>query len=206
MSTCILPDPILLVENSELIFPDFLSSLSAFQTIGALPDFADKLVDYAYDRQAIWDPANGPRYLQALKDIASSRSSESLQTKVVLLESQGQMTQGALDEACGYFKIEQSHIKELNDEHVLGRFNVLYEDCGPAEKTKAREMLNRIGIAKSSARLQAVASQSTLHPTHSLNATHMQQTLFIAFKISCFCSTSNSAIWVILMSNVLTSI
>ena len=115
----------------------------------------------------IWDPVNAPRYLQSLQNIASSRQSEDLQTKVVLLESQGFLTSGALEEAYRYFDIDPVHGDVLTEDHILGRFNSRYEDCGMEEKYRAREVLRNIAVAKNSSRLQAVATQgmhSSLSP------------------------------------------
>lgn len=136
------------------------SENSSYQAIGAVSDFADGLVSFSYDRQAIWDPLNTPQYLQSLQDIATTRQSEDLQNKVAMLKSQGFATAADLEELYGYFSVEKTRISDLSEDQLIERFNCLHEDSGPDEKSRARETLHRIGIATNSSRLRAIATQS----------------------------------------------
>lgn len=64
------------------------TSISCFAALGALGDFSDPLVGFAYDRQSE-DVANIPYYFDCLSQLAAGRQSEFLSIKVSTLASAG---------------------------------------------------------------------------------------------------------------------
>lgn len=58
-------------------------------TLGAVADFSDELIDFCYNRQSQCDPVQTSHYFDCLQSIANARSSESLQIKASMLESEG---------------------------------------------------------------------------------------------------------------------
>jgi ubiquitin carboxyl-terminal hydrolase 25 len=49
-----------------------------YATLGAVNDFSDELIAFAYDRQRDCDPQNSPYYLEGLKGIGEGRGSADL--------------------------------------------------------------------------------------------------------------------------------
>ncbi|KAI7287681.1 cysteine proteinase [Hortaea werneckii] len=131
-----------------------------FASLGSLPDFADNLVEFAYDRQAMCDPERLPYYFECLQVISESRQTEQLQMKVATLESQDLVSRRDLHAAYRYLNIPQSEASKLDDQRVLELFQAQQPDLGPAGAEEARQALYRIGTARQSQILINASRQS----------------------------------------------
>ncbi|KAF2859589.1 cysteine proteinase [Piedraia hortae CBS 480.64] len=82
------------------VFRDNAGIKAQAHSLGALPDFPDAWISFAYDCQTNTDPNNKAYYMECLKNISLARDSVDLQTKFSLLSSQGNLTCGELLEVC----------------------------------------------------------------------------------------------------------
>lgn len=128
--------------------------------MGALSDFADSLVDFAYERQVQCDALNEPYYYECIQSIAKQRGSEELQLKTTMLESKGLVSRRDLSEAYRYFHLP-SDGGAADDDRIYNMFQAQHADLGAQEQEKAREMLGRIGRRRGS-KLLINASQQTI--------------------------------------------
>lgn len=133
---------------------------SYFASLGALSDFADSLVDFAYERQVQCDALNEPYYYECIQSIAKQRGSEELQLKATMLESKGLVSRRDLSEAYRYFHLP-SDGGAADDDRIYNMFQAQHADLGAQEQEKAREMLGRIGRRRGS-KLLINASQQTI--------------------------------------------
>lgn len=88
------------------------------------------------------------------------RNSEALETKAVILESQGQVAQKDIDNAYRYFGFEPSHAPFLNDNHILETYRARLPDLGSNEQTVAKDNLRRIANVTNSEILKSIVSRS----------------------------------------------
>lgn len=124
-----------------------------YAALGALADFSDELLIYAYERQRGVDPENAPFYLECLQEIASSRQSETLQTRVAVVESSGEVSRRDIQQAYQYFQVDSA----WDDGSIIGAFQARAADA-PMQEAEARQHLRVIGIARQSESIQAAAS------------------------------------------------
>lgn len=137
-----------------------LTANSYFASIGAQPDFADSLVEFAFDRQSLCDPERRPYYLECLQVIRESRNSESLSTKVAVLQSEGLVSRRDLRSAYSQLNIPIHEAHAANDERILNLFQVRVSDLSPSAARESREALATIGLYKGSERLIKAAMQT----------------------------------------------
>ncbi|KAL5470321.1 hypothetical protein PMIN07_001825 [Paraphaeosphaeria minitans] len=128
--------------------------------LGALSDFADRLLIFAYDRQVANDPINTPYYFECLRDLAKGRNSETLDTQSAILESQGLFTRQDVTQAYRTLGIDPSHGPALSDDIITNQFKARLSDIGPRQVEEARSALRIIGLAKDSDMIQRAASNS----------------------------------------------
>jgi ubiquitin carboxyl-terminal hydrolase 25/28 len=127
--------------------------------LGAVGDFADELIIFAYERQHECDPKNRPYYLECLQGIAKGRGSADLHEKSVMAVSLGEHTLTEVEAAYRFFAIEPD--TREGDDHIIG----LYEsriDSAPRQKDEARECLLIIGQARNSQKIQTVAMENPM--------------------------------------------
>ncbi|KAF2166323.1 hypothetical protein M409DRAFT_66774 [Zasmidium cellare ATCC 36951] len=129
---------------------------SYFASLGALPDFADSLVEFAYDRQSLCHPEQRPYYFESLQVIAENRNTEQLQVKVATLASEDIVSRRDLSAAYRNLQVTASD----DDERVLNLYHVLISDAGPSQQDDARQALYKIGLARGSQRLIKAAQQT----------------------------------------------
>lgn len=96
------------------------------------------------------DPVDAARYFQALKEVASERRSELLETKAVLLESQGQMSAKDIDDAYRHLGFDPAHATVLTNDHIISSYQSRLRDVGQAEQARLRESLKIVGDARHS--------------------------------------------------------
>ncbi|KAF2717641.1 cysteine proteinase [Polychaeton citri CBS 116435] len=127
-----------------------------FAGLGALSDFNDALVEFAYDRQFAVDPTSQPLWLSHLQQIASDRQSDSLQIKVATLASMGYVSRKDLDDA--YREIGVSAYD--SDERILNLFQAVLPDSSLERQNTLRSMLSKIGTFRDSQALKNAATQT----------------------------------------------
>ncbi|KAF2685800.1 cysteine proteinase [Lentithecium fluviatile CBS 122367] len=128
--------------------------------LGAVGDFADELLSFAYRRQMAVDEANAPYYFECLQDLAVGRGSESLQGEVAVLASQGCFKRSEVTFAYRYFDIEPAHAHAINDDHIIGVFRSRLADISQATAQESRRQLQIIGLARGSDTIKQAASDS----------------------------------------------
>ncbi|KAF4556212.1 Ubiquitin carboxyl-terminal hydrolase-like protein 8 [Elsinoe fawcettii] len=129
-----------------------------YASLGAMRDFADELIIFAYERQVDCDPQNGPYYFDCLQDLARGRTSETLVMKTSFLEGQGVVGKKAVEEAFAYFSIDLK--SNLTDQMIVDRYRSRMEDTASSQQPHAREMLKRIGTVRQSRLLIDAASDT----------------------------------------------
>lgn len=77
-----------------------------FASLGALDDFTDDFIAWAYDRQRECDPQNSPYYLDCLYGIATGRKSSDLETKFSIATSTGELRLTEIEAAYKYFVLD----------------------------------------------------------------------------------------------------
>jgi ubiquitin carboxyl-terminal hydrolase 25/28 len=110
---------------------------------------------FAYDRQAICDPAQTPYYFDCLQSISDHRQSEDLQVKVATLQSQGMVSQRDLRAAYRFLDVNPGD----TDDHIANKFSVRQSNSGSQAQEAGREALQKIGMARASQRLIRAAKQ-----------------------------------------------
>ena len=137
-----------------------LTARRYFASLGALPDFADSLIEFAYDRQSLCDPEKISYYFECLQIITQSRGTEQLQMKVATLESQDIVSRRDLSAAYRYLNIQPGDAKELSDERVVQLFQAQQPDLGATAAEEARRALYKIGSFRHSQLLINASRQS----------------------------------------------
>lgn len=126
--------------------------------LGALSDFADSLLIFAFQRQVTVDPLNQPYYFECLKDLAKGRQSEVLLTESVTLESLGYVTREDVTQAYRTLGIDPSHAHALSDELITSQFSSRLSDISRHQVQEARNALRIVGIARRSELMKRTAS------------------------------------------------
>ncbi|RKF56885.1 Ubiquitin carboxyl-terminal hydrolase 2 [Erysiphe neolycopersici] len=130
-----------------------------YASLGAVEDFTDELLAWAYDRQCECDPCNKPYYLDCLEGLARGRNSYHLQTKVAMATSTGDYGTNAIEEAYNYFELSSS--SKDSDEYIIS----LYEariSLLPGQKEMAQCCLKKIAKHRNSSTLDALANDQTM--------------------------------------------
>ncbi|KAI9807762.1 MAG: hypothetical protein M1825_005067 [Sarcosagium campestre] len=130
----------------------------AYARLGALGDFSNRLLIFAYERQRTTDPENASYYFDCLRALTKQRDSEELDTQIALIESSGQVSQLDIDRAYEYLGIEPRS-RGIADEHVIGTFQARLSDA-PRQAAEMRHHLAVIGIARNSEAIKSVASNN----------------------------------------------
>ena len=134
--------------------------------LGAVNDFTDDLIMFAYDRQRECDSQNSPYYLECLQGIANGRKSVELQEKSVMAISMGEHTLTEIENAYKFFTIDPD--TNAGDEHVIGVYQSRIE-AAPRQKEEARECLLVIGQARQSKRILSVANDKAMSVQEALD-------------------------------------
>ncbi|KAK2628937.1 hypothetical protein QTJ16_002040 [Diplocarpon rosae] len=130
-----------------------------FQSLGAVDDFTDELLSWAYDRQCKCDPANKPYYFDCLEDIAKGRQSSDLQMKVTMAISIGEYGLKTLEEAYGLFGLLPDTSE--GDDHVMGLYKSRIASA-PKQKSEAMAALLVIAKHRNSEQIEALAKDNTV--------------------------------------------
>ena len=130
----------------------------SYASLGAVADFHDELIYFAYDRQITADGWHVPYYLECLQIIAKGRDSEHLSTKAAIEESQGRTSLRDVRLAYEHLGLNH-HDKTISQENIVGCFQARLADA-PKQESELRRDLGIIGIDRGSAYIQDVAAQS----------------------------------------------
>jgi hypothetical protein len=156
---------------------------AAYVGLGIVPDAADQLVRYAYERQVAQDQTNIPYYFGFLRDVALERRSELLETKLSLEESIGRFSAHALEQAFQSFGISRQDA--LDDDNIIGMFRSRLMDM-PAHEGELRQNLRIVGNWRQSDKILAVADNGKQHRffvniklTNAVIETHEQALQFL---------------------------
>ena len=140
--------------------PDTNAQLPFYNSLGALPDFSDSLVEYAYDRQTLCDPERQYYYFECLQEITDSRHTEQLQMKVATLESQDVVSRRDISAAYRYLNIPLHEGAQHQDARLLDLFQARQSDLGQSAQEEARTHLYKLGVARGSQLLINASRQS----------------------------------------------
>jgi ubiquitin carboxyl-terminal hydrolase 25/28 len=143
-----------------------------YEGLGALHDFSDELIVFAYERQRESDPSNRPYYLECLQGISKGRNSEELQEKSVMAVSMGEHTMSDIEDAYKFFAIDPNI--DFGDEHIIGLYKSRI-DAAPRQKEEARQFLLTIGQARNSERIQEVANDRDMSVDEALEYLNVAQ-------------------------------
>jgi ubiquitin carboxyl-terminal hydrolase 25/28 len=135
-----------------------LDEQSWYAGLGCLGDFSDDLISFGFDRQIFTDKDNAPYYFDCLVAIAKKRKSETLEMKMVMLESEGHYGRQDVVNAYKYFTLDPRQANELTDLYIRGVFESRIESIPKASEAEAREKLRLIGVARGSQALLEAAS------------------------------------------------
>ena len=135
-----------------------LSMFSYYAGLGAVGDFSDALLLFAYTRQVYADIANSTYYFECLQSIAIGRESPMLGEQVQILASQGQCNRKEVANAYSCLGIDPHHASILSDDVVIGRFKARLQDISPTLVEESRNALRTIGYARQSEKIIQEAS------------------------------------------------
>ncbi|KAF2849315.1 ubiquitin C-terminal hydrolase-like protein [Plenodomus tracheiphilus IPT5] len=131
-----------------------------YASLGAIGDFADALVLFAFSRQVETDLPNQSYYFECLQDLAVGRNSEMLQTQVSLMASKGIISKRDLDAAYKSFGIDPAHAGAIGDDHIIGCFRARLSDISPLQAEEARRQLRILGDARDSEKIRGEAADA----------------------------------------------
>src|SRR5690606_12658528 len=105
---------------------DYLSASAkewspSYSVLGCLPDMADSVLRWAYDKQVSCDPQETPKYLDALLDLSKGRDSIELQEYVMMERSRGILSATDIRNAYAEFGTQDTG---LSDENLITLFEI----------------------------------------------------------------------------------
>jgi ubiquitin carboxyl-terminal hydrolase 25/28 len=130
-----------------------------YASLGAVDDFTDDFLMWAYERQCESDPPNRPYYLDCLRGLAGGRKSSELEMKVAMAASEGELGLQEIENAYRFFALDPS--TREGDEYIIGVYNSRIESA-PRQKDEARHSLHVIAKARNSQKIEAVANDRAM--------------------------------------------
>lgn len=134
--------------------PFFASS--HYASLGAVGDFSDTLIFWAYERQRACDMENNPYYFECLTGIAMGRRSDMLNFEVAKARSEGAYT---LTDVAGCYKSFNITPGVADEDLIIGVFRSRLSDA-PRQEHQMRADLKTIGLALKSQKIVAVSEKS----------------------------------------------
>lgn len=128
-------------------------------SLGAVDDFTDTLLIWAYDRQCLCDPENKPYYLDCLSDLARGRGSPDLEIRVALAASAGELSWKDIEHAYKFFNLEVEYVE--SDNHIIGIYNSRIASA-PRQKDEAKQCLMVVAKHRKSEAIEAIANDKTM--------------------------------------------
>ena len=136
--------------------------------LGALADFHDELLRFAYTCQVSCDPKNIPYYLECLQVLAVGRESEDLQTLAAIEQTEGRISLKDVRNAYSHLGLDANN-RQLSDETIIGNFHARISDA-PKQEAELRNDLRVIGESRLSEKIRLAASQGELYDTFCVQA------------------------------------
>ena len=130
----------------------------SYASLGAVLDFHDDLLIYAYEQQVATDHKNVKCYLECLQSLQAGRGSETLQIKVDIEAANDRISFRDVRKA--YRDLDIDPRANIDDGTVVGIFNSRVADA-PKQEDEMRRALRILGVHRSSQRIQIAASQGT---------------------------------------------
>ncbi|KAF2085319.1 cysteine proteinase [Saccharata proteae CBS 121410] len=141
-----------------------------YASLGAIEDFSDDLLGFAFDRQVATDPENTPYYFECLEGLAHGRNSESLDIKRVTLRSEGFFSRSDVTKACEYFGLgDVTFGRGVTDEEIINIFQLRLADTTPGLHHEVREHLRVIGQYRQSEVINDTAADTIKSPDQAFN-------------------------------------
>lgn len=131
-----------------------------FASLGAVGDFVDSLISFAYRRQSEVDKANAPYYLECFQEIAIGRNSDALQYEVAMLASQDTPNRRDLETAYRSLGLDPSHVSNLSDRFIIDQARSRLPDISAPQREEIRRHLRIIGNARQSEEIKREANES----------------------------------------------
>ncbi|CAN9125623.1 unnamed protein product [Alternaria alternata] len=131
-----------------------------YASLGAVGDFDDSLILFAFSRQGAVDIENKAYYFECLQDLATGRQSDMLGMQVAMLASQGLTSKREAERAYQYFGIDPTHASVIGDDHIIGCFRSRLADVSVIQAEEARKQLRVLGDVRESDKIRAEASGS----------------------------------------------
>jgi len=131
-----------------------------FASLGAVGDFVDSLISFAYRRQSEVDKDNAPYYLECFQEIAIGRNSDSLQYEVAMLASKDTPNRRDLETAYRSLGLEPAHASTLSDRFIIDQARSRLPDISPPQREEIRRFLRVIGNARQSEEIKREANES----------------------------------------------
>ncbi|KAF2278384.1 cysteine proteinase [Westerdykella ornata] len=128
--------------------------------LGALSDFSDSLLLFAFTCQARADPLNGPYYFECIQQIAIGRKSDDLETYVQVLASEGYASRQEVAKAYRILGMDINSHSSESDDNIIGVFRSRLQDISPDAVQEARNALRVIGGARMSEKIRQAASDT----------------------------------------------
>jgi ubiquitin carboxyl-terminal hydrolase 25/28 len=129
--------------------------------LGALGDFSDNLLRFAFDRQVESDPYGMPFYFDCFKGLADKRGTEAMLMERVMLESQDYYGRDEIAKAYRYFMIEPHESQSLSDDQIRGLFETRLSSSASWQDQEIREKLKIIARSRGSKDLEDTAANGT---------------------------------------------
>ncbi|KAF1929045.1 cysteine proteinase [Didymella exigua CBS 183.55] len=131
-----------------------------YASLGAVGDFVDPLIRFAYRRQSAVDTPNAPYYLECFQEIAIGRNSNMLQYEVAMLASQDVPNRRDLESAYRSIGLDPAHGTTLSDQFIIDQARSRLPDISPPQRQELRRNLRIIGVARDSESIKREASES----------------------------------------------
>jgi ubiquitin carboxyl-terminal hydrolase 25 len=125
--------------------------------LGALSDFSNELLMYAFRRQVEYNPEASAYYYDCIAEIAQTRQNEDFNMEIGMLASEGFVSRSELINAYKYFSIDPNTAHSMSDGQILGMFDSRLENSPRGQEMELREKLRMIGQARGSKTLQSAA-------------------------------------------------
>ncbi|QDS77871.1 hypothetical protein FKW77_000266 [Venturia effusa] len=126
--------------------------------LGTLGDFTDELLIYAFEQQVKHDLAGTPYYYDCLAKLADKRKSETLETKVMTLASEGYFGREEVNKAYKYFSLDAWNAANYTDEYIRNTFEARLGSVQSWQETEMRQMLRVIALSRGSKSLEGCAA------------------------------------------------
>jgi ubiquitin carboxyl-terminal hydrolase 25/28 len=137
-----------------------LSCSRYYAGLGAVGDFSDALLLFAFSCQNRVDEANSPYYFECLQAIAIGRNSEVLDLQVQILASQGYTNRQEVARAYQYIGMDPDRADVVTDENIIGQFRSRISNIGPADAEESRNALRVIAFARKSDKIRQEAANA----------------------------------------------